>query len=76
MAHDFRGRAFSSRTCKAYAVAIPGRPELATYRLRTAFFVPEPLMAAANSGQTENAHARGPAILCSLSNVGLERLHA
>jgi hypothetical protein len=32
--------------CKAYAVAIPGRPELPTYRLRTAFFVPGPLMAA------------------------------
>jgi hypothetical protein len=37
MARDFRGRAFSSRTCKAYAVAIPGRLELPTYRLRTAF---------------------------------------
>jgi hypothetical protein len=34
---DFRGRAFSSRTCKAYAVAIPGRLGHPTYRLRTAF---------------------------------------
>jgi hypothetical protein len=38
MARDFRVRTFSSRTCKAYAVAIPRTLELPTYRLKNRFF--------------------------------------